>query len=914
MKAKTFSDKSKSSRKPLSIVLSVVSIIELIILLTTMTFSWFEGITSLEITGTDISTASGLKSKFIVGEGTDYQTTAELNEFFYSQSFDKLSPVSSYDGETFYALYDGEATSYSEYLSGIQNKTLKFRELSEEEKNSSIIYFQFEVDATSSDTTFWLKKMPTVKINGTTLANNNNPFRIRIDDGDGDAANGEGNLILTTKESWPTTGPVTTTSSLGRANMKGIAKLDDEGNNTAILNDTYIDENNKAAGELMCNRASYKIFSKTSTLNKNGSQILFTVDKGVTRTITIAIWLEALDQSYSETLIPPGATVEFDIEFCSSWDVVDTITFRDYTSDQWVDTYDENNSTNQRLGIANLDSDSNYYYGFTYNKTNKVWTADIPRAVQNMKFIWQPSDSTTETAKWEAAERGTETVFTAFGSSTGFWYSDEVVQISFADYTDKQWLNDDSPKMRVQVSYNGGILEYSMTDSPTANSTGNNTWYTYIPSTVDAVIFNRCSRSDTSVIYNYWNAPNRGTETRYYALESGEIVEVTGTTLYLNVPSDYADEFFDQNLLPAVSVMSETNIGLMENLLKANGNLYNLAQSGYVVSGAHQDTWYGDQGRMTKLSDTLFVIHFDFELEDGTYLTFWNKPQKDYNNLDNNTSFAPYMQYDANYNRLTIYDPHQLTNGTFIDAWIFDGMWSTYSGSEDGSGTTTTQPKAQAGQWGPPALPTGTYATYFYHTATTATSVTATFEYYGVDYTVTMTKDSSDAQMWCAAAGTIPDDVAYVTFTDNSGNTWTKENATGTRTSSTNYYYASSNTAGEWSKYQTDSLIIYLKPNSNWTQASAWFAVYLWNDSGSTTWARMTDSDGDGVYECEIPEGYSTNIIFCRMKGTDTSTLGWSNVWNQTSDLTIPTDGTTNMYTIASGAWSKGSGTWSTYE
>jgi hypothetical protein len=37
----------------------------------------------------------------------------------------------------------------------------------------------------------------------------------------------------------------------------------------------------------------------------------------------------------------------------------------------------------------------------------------------------------------------------------------------------------------------------------------------------------------------------------------------------------------------------------------------------------------------------------------------------------------------------------------------------------------------------------------------------------------------------------------------------------------------------------------------------------------------------------------------------------WSSVWDQTIDLTVPTDGK-NCYTIAAGAWSKGSGSWST--
>lgn len=99
---------------------------------------------------------------------------------------------------------------------------------------------------------------------------------------------------------------------------------------------------------------------------------------------------------------------------------------------------------------------------------------------------------------------------------------------------------------------------------------------------------------------------------------------------------------------------------------------------------------------------------------------------------------------------------------------------------------------------------------------------------------------------------------------------------------------------------------LYLKPNSNWLQSNARFAVYTWD--GGDQWFDMKDSDSDGIYEVLIPEGIS-NIIFCRMN-PDASANGWGNKWNQTSDLKVPTDGT-NLYTVKDGTWDKGGGTWS---
>ncbi len=100
---------------------------------------------------------------------------------------------------------------------------------------------------------------------------------------------------------------------------------------------------------------------------------------------------------------------------------------------------------------------------------------------------------------------------------------------------------------------------------------------------------------------------------------------------------------------------------------------------------------------------------------------------------------------------------------------------------------------------------------------------------------------------------------------------------------------------------------LYLIPNANWKVDNARFAAYFFGNG--ERWLDMTDADSDGVYECELPEGYPS-VIFCRMNPTATAN-NWSNKWNQTADLTVPTDGT-NCYTVTEGTWDKGGGTWST--
>ena len=100
---------------------------------------------------------------------------------------------------------------------------------------------------------------------------------------------------------------------------------------------------------------------------------------------------------------------------------------------------------------------------------------------------------------------------------------------------------------------------------------------------------------------------------------------------------------------------------------------------------------------------------------------------------------------------------------------------------------------------------------------------------------------------------------------------------------------------------------LYLTPNANWKNDNARFAAYFFGNG--ETWVSMTNADKDEYYEVEVPSGY-TKVIFCRMNPS-ASANNWNNKWNQTGDLTIPTDGK-NLFTIPSGAWDGSTSTWST--
>lgn len=95
---------------------------------------------------------------------------------------------------------------------------------------------------------------------------------------------------------------------------------------------------------------------------------------------------------------------------------------------------------------------------------------------------------------------------------------------------------------------------------------------------------------------------------------------------------------------------------------------------------------------------------------------------------------------------------------------------------------------------------------------------------------------------------------------------------------------------------------IYLKAGV-WDVDGAWFAAYIWNGSGNN-WIKLTDN-GDGYYVGSIDIFTYPNVSFVRMNPA-TSEFDWDYKWNQTSDLTFPSD--KDCYEIT--GWGASDGQW----
>ncbi len=136
--------------------------------------------------------------------------------------------------------------------------------------------------------------------------------------------------------------------------------------------------------------------------------------------------------------------------------------------------------------------------------------------------------------------------------------------------------------------------------------------------------------------------------------------------------------------------------------------------------------------------------------------------------------------------------------------------------------------------------------------------------------------------------------------------------ATGGSKVNDNTSFTATITAGTtyYARFEEDTTrTIYFTPSSAWAETDTpRFAAYVWIPGGETKWYSMSDGDGDGTFSVAIDKKY-TKIIFCRMDGSNSTNAWGGNVWNQTADLTLPTDGK-NWFKLNSG-WAT-NGTWTT--
>lgn len=106
---------------------------------------------------------------------------------------------------------------------------------------------------------------------------------------------------------------------------------------------------------------------------------------------------------------------------------------------------------------------------------------------------------------------------------------------------------------------------------------------------------------------------------------------------------------------------------------------------------------------------------------------------------------------------------------------------------------------------------------------------------------------------------------------------------------------------------------VFMKPNSNWTQASAIFKLYMYEEgTDNKAWADFSAVSGDdGYYTATFNEEYD-HMILVRLDPNGTSADPWDFDWNQSNNLEAPASDNL-LYTIPDDAWSTFNPTTSNY-
>ena len=143
--------------------------------------------------------------------------------------------------------------------------------------------------------------------------------------------------------------------------------------------------------------------------------------------------------------------------------------------------------------------------------------------------------------------------------------------------------------------------------------------------------------------------------------------------------------------------------------------------------------------------------------------------------------------------------------------------------------------------------------------------------------------------------------------------TWTSSNAD-------DYTYVGLKTSSGyvWANRSETRRPVFFVPNSEWLAKDAQskdckFAMYYFDNTYNGWSAFMEDPDGDGIYEAWIPNDHDyTSVIFVRFPNSKGSTGNWDDKYNQTGNLTLPSD--KNVFTITSGSGDAYTGSWSLYD
>lgn len=439
-----------------NILLAVVALVLVLMMAVGATYSWIEDIKLVQVQMTDdgdskpltvgqdiyataeittstdtIDLGSMIKDSKADANGVDGIYNAEgkyvTKGYFYESGDMHLSPCYS-DGEEFYFPVD------TTQMNG-KDSSDKYRLGNKDDENVNYISMTVKVASYEASADFWFDSIPTIKNSATKEEISGARYAITVD-GDTKVFSELGYDCNTV--------PSITATSTQVVSANRLARF------------TYGDPENT-----------------TSDLGKNGN-ILFSVEKGDSVTLTVKIWLEEGAASYTNL-----SDVDIDLTLVSSMNKKHKILFQDNTTGAGAESWLGNDGARMFLAVPNLRSGSGWVQDESYWEMKK----DTTLTNQAGKDVYHPVDKSGKQIDLPAYVNG-EKVYFLRCSSSGWNQGDnrgsllsDIGVTYFYNYWDANIPNIyDTSKFTVY----GGTFDDNLTNrfgnKPQSTFRGNGTW------------------------------------------------------------------------------------------------------------------------------------------------------------------------------------------------------------------------------------------------------------------------------------------------------------------------------------------------------------------------------------------------------------------------------------------------------
>lgn len=379
------------------LIRSVVALGLILTLLITATYTWLSNSTSTKMDASEfitISADAGLNMNY--GYGDNNQGTMEIPKDCV------LTECSSTDGKNlFFPLSAYGSDGDRDFTDGIEYvDDFIYREATGLDKNRKYISLDLELSS-ETDSSVWLSKESYIK-NKSTTQTSANAVRIAFIEKEV-----EGKSV------------VFDNSPLKADSLKNF----DADHYKPI---GYI--NRDGTGPSTVKKEEYRPHAFNEyTSNNSDKNVLFNLKAGITKHITVNIWLEGTDPDCTTSVLNID-DLDILVKFTTSYEATDLYYFKDYTLEEWVE--DDNSyicAVDANININDIKSTDLIPFDPSNNYENGdlTWFGEIPAHISNVRFLRLNPDNVNASHEewnyWDAGELGECKTYNAFGHSAGMW-------------------------------------------------------------------------------------------------------------------------------------------------------------------------------------------------------------------------------------------------------------------------------------------------------------------------------------------------------------------------------------------------------------------------------------------------------------------------------------------------------------